>query len=187
MSPASTPRGAKRRERSRSEPRADRGQRGRGHAAVALLLLILSGWPAAGQTFDAGRAFAKGTTILSLQATGGAQLNLENVDRPSNITFVGVAPRVSYLPFAPVGSSWYRAAIDPGAEAWVQYYLHPQHAAAAGLKASLRLHALGFGRIVPYLELAGGAGGTGLYVDESRSVFTFIVEGGLGASIFLKK
>ena len=158
-----------------------------GRLTVSAALLLLTGWPAAGAAFDAGEAFAKGTRVLSLQATGGAQINLESADAPSNITFVGVAPRLSYLPFAPFGSRWYRVAIDPGLEAWAQYFLHPQPSAAAGLKASLRLHGLGFGRVVPYVEINAGAGATGLYVQESRSTFTFILEGGPGLAVFLTK
>ncbi len=150
-------------------------------------LLLLSSVPAVGTAFDAGESFAKGTTVVSLQATGGAQLNVEHADAPSGITFVGVAPRVSYLPFEPFGSRWFRAAVEPGLEAWFQYYLHPQPSAAGGLKASLRLHGLGFGRIVPYFEVTAGAGATGLYVQESRSTFTFILEAGPGLSVLLTR
>jgi len=95
-------------------------------------------------------------------------------------------PRVSYLPFTPFGSGWYRAALEPGLEAWLEHYLAPQQANAGGMKAALRLHAIGFGRVVPYLELTAGVGATGLRVPESLSTFTFILEGGVGFSVFLK-
>jgi hypothetical protein len=114
---------------------------------------------------------------------GGAQANIETLF--SGITFLEFTPRVSYLPFAPFGSGWYRAALEPGLEGWFEYYLGPQQAAAAGLKTALRLHALGFGRVVPYLELTAGAGGTGLHLPEIHSTFTFILEGGAGFSVFL--
>ena len=39
-------------------------------------------------------------------------------------------PRFSYLPFEPFGSRWYAAAIEPGVEGWVQYYMHPETAVA---------------------------------------------------------
>lgn len=47
------------------------------------------------------------------------------------------------------------------------------------------MHGVGFGRVVPYLELTAGAGGTGPRLPESQSTFTFILEGGAGASVFL--
>jgi lipid A 3-O-deacylase len=70
-------------------------------------------------------------------------------------------------------------------EGWVQYYMHPDTAVAGGLKASLRLHAIGLGPVIPYLEGTAGVGGTNLDVTESRSTFTFIFEGGAGASVFV--
>jgi lipid A 3-O-deacylase len=63
----------------------------------------------------------------------------------------------------------------------------PSRRLRGGLKAALRLHALGFGRFVPYLNLTAGAGATGLDLPESRSTFTFILEGGAGLSIFLRR
>jgi hypothetical protein len=153
--------------------------------AVSALLLGIAIGPGSGATFDAGESFAKGTRILSLQMGGGAQADIETLF--SGITFLEFTPRVSYLPFEPFGSGWYRAAIEPGLEGWFEYYLGPQQAAAAGLKAALRLHALGFGRVVPYLELTAGAGGTGLHLPESLSTFTFILEGGAGFSVLVTR
>jgi hypothetical protein len=150
---------------------------------VSAFLVAVASAPAPGAAFDAGESFAKGTRIVSLQLGGGAQADIETLY--SGITFLELTPRVSYLPFAPFGSGWYRTALEPGVEGWFEYYLGPKQAAAAGLKAALRLHALGFGRIVPYLELTAGAGGTGLRLPESQSTFTFILEGGAGASVFL--
>jgi hypothetical protein len=155
-------------------------------AAVAALL-VFGAAPLPAGAFDAAESFAKGTTILSLQATGGEQVNIEHFRDPSGITFVGFAPRLSYLPFEPFGSGFLKATVEPGLEGWFQYYLHPQHAGAGGLKAALRLHALGFGPFVPYLEVTAGAGGTGLRVQESQTTFTFILEAGPGFSLFLKK
>src|SRR5262245_19912969 len=150
---------------------------------IAVLVLVTGCLPGIGAAFDAEPSFAKGTWIASMQMGGGAQADIDN--RFSGITYLDFMPRVSYLPFAPFGSSWYRAAFEPGLEGWLQYYLGPQQATAGGLKAALRLHAIGFGRIVPYVELTTGAGATGLRVPESQSTFTFILEGGLGFAVFL--
>jgi len=38
---------------------------------------------------------------------------------------------------------------------------------------------------VPYVELAGSAGGTDLELPEIRSDFAFLIFGGAGASVFL--
>ena len=152
-------------------------------AAGALGLLVALPGPAA--AFDAAAEFAKGTLILGLQINGGVQNNLQREPQTSGISFAGVEPRLSYLPFAPVGASWYAVAVEPGLEGWVQYYVHPQKAAAAGLKAALRLNAVGLGPVVPYLEGTAGAGGTGLDLVESRSVFTFVLEAGAGMSVFV--
>src|SRR5207245_7598221 len=48
-----------------------------------------------------------------------------------------------------------------------------------------RYHFLSLGRFVPYVELAGAAGGTTLRVREIDSAFTFLIFGGVGASYFL--
>lgn len=150
--------------------------------AAAALWAATGGYAAA---FDPEPEFAKGTTIVGAQVNGGVQANIQHMHSMSDITFVGFQPRLSYLPFEPFGASWYAAALEPGLEGWFQYYLHPQKAAAGGLKASLRLHAIGLGPIVPYLEGTAGVGGTGLDLPESRSRFTFILEAGAGISIFV--
>jgi Lipid A 3-O-deacylase (PagL) len=151
---------------------------------IGVLVLVTGCVPGTVAAFDAEPSFAKGTWIASMQVGGGAQADIDN--HFSGITYLDFMPRVSYLPFSPFGSGWYRAALEPGLEAWLEHYLAPQQANAGGMKAALRLHAIGFGRIVPYLELTAGAGATGLRVPESLSTFTFILEGGVGVSVFFK-
>lgn len=156
--------------------------------AVKAMLIATPLWlPAgpAGTALAAEQAFAKGTTIVGLVLSGGVQNNIQGEPQTSGITFVGLQPRLSYLPFEPFGAGRYMAAIEPGIEGWWQSYLAPQRAAAGGVKASLRLHAIGLGPLVPYVEGTAGAGGTGLDVVESRSTFTFILEAGAGASVFV--
>ena len=154
-------------------------------AAAALLVAAVAG--AAPVHAGPEEEFARGTTIVGVQVNGGAQNNIQRERSTSGITFVGVQPRLSYLPFEPFGSGWYAAALEPGVEGWAQYYLGPQKAVAGGAKASLRLHALGLGPFVPYLEGTAGAGATGLDLPESRSTFTFILEAGAGVSYFVAR
>ena len=152
---------------------------------VTAALWLALGAPGSANAFEAAQAFAQGTKILGLQANGGVQNNIQRETETSGLDFIGVQPRFSYLPFEPFGASWYAAAIEPGVEGWVQYYMHPDTAVAGGLKALLRLHAIGLGPVIPYLEGTAGVGGTNLDVTESRSRFTFLFEGGAGASVFV--
>ena len=154
-------------------------------ALITVALCLPLGAPGWANAVEAEQAFAQGTKIFGLQANGGVQNNIQDEPQTSGIDFIGVQPRFSYLPFQPFGSGWYAAAIEPGLEGWVQYYMHPQTAVAGGLKAALRMHAIGLGSVIPYLEATGGAGGTSLDIRESRSRFTFIFEGGAGASVFV--
>jgi hypothetical protein len=48
-----------------------------------------------------------------------------------------------------------------------------------------RYRFLSLGRFVPYVELAGAAGGTTLRVREIDSAFPFVLFGGVGASYSL--
>lgn len=153
---------------------------------VALAALAVVGLlPAVAVAFDAGEEFAKGTTILSLQLSGGAQNNVEGHRQLSGVSFVGFIPRLTWLPFDPLGSGWLLSAVEVGAEGWFQHYLKPAETNAGGLKLALRYDYLGLGRLVPYVELLGGAGGTNLRTLEIRSTFTFVLEGGVGLSYFV--
>jgi lipid A 3-O-deacylase len=135
--------------------------------------------------FDPEATFAKGTTIFGLQVGGGAANNVEEHRTVSDISFLNLTPRVSYLFFAPFGSGLLRSAVEPGLEGWFQYYLSPESATAQGLKVALRYHFIGLGRVVPYLEATAGAAGTSLKVPEINSTFTFVLEGGAGLSYFV--
>ncbi len=154
-------------------------------AAALALLSLVSLFPPAASAFDAGEEFAQGTTIFSLQASGGAQNNVEGHRRLSHISFVGFLPRLTVVPFDPFGSGWLLSAIEVGAEGWFQHYLKPAETNAGGLKLALRYDYLGLGRLVPYVELLGGAGATNLKVLEIQSTFTFVLEGGVGLSYFV--
>ena len=151
-------------------------------AAVALAVLAVVRLAPA---FDPEAAFARGTMIFGLQVGGGAANNLEDHRTISDISFVNVSPRVSYLFFSPFGSGLLRSAVEPGVEGWFQYYLSPKEATAEGLKLAMRYHLIGFGRLVPYFEVNGGAGGTNLRVKEIDSTFTFVLEAGAGVSYFI--
>jgi hypothetical protein len=135
--------------------------------------------------FDTEAEFRQGTTILGVQVGGGAQNNIAGDPPITGISFLTFTPRLSYLPFAPLGSGWFRSAIEPGLEGWFQYYLEPRVFTAEGLKAALRYHFIGFGPLVPYLEATAGAGGTNLHVRETRSHYTFVLDGGAGVSYFV--
>jgi opacity protein-like surface antigen len=151
-------------------------------AVVVLAVLALVRAAAA---YDPEAAFAKGTTIFGLQVGGGVHNNIEEQRTVSDISFINVNPRVSHLFFSPFGSGLLRSVFEPGLEGWFQYYLSPDSATAAGLKLVFRYHFIGLGRVVPYLEVNAGAGGTSLKVPEINSTFTFVLEAGVGLSYFI--
>jgi lipid A 3-O-deacylase len=158
--------------------------RQKGWWAALSMLAALAVAPPVG-AYDPEATFARGTTIFGLQVGGGAANNVEGHRTVSDISFVNVTPRVSYLFFSPFGSGWFRGAFEPGLEGWFQHYLSPESANAEGLKLAARYHFIGLGRLVPYLEGTAGAGGSSLKVPEINSAFTFVLEAGAGLSYFV--
>lgn len=152
-------------------------------AIVTVLTLAALAPPA--PAFDSATVFAKGTYVLSGEGVYGQQFNLESVAHQSDIDFWGLGLRASLLPFGPTGPGVVRGSLEVGLEPYYQRYTEPQSAFWAGLSLVLRYHFLSLGRFVPYAELAGGAGGTDLKVKEIASDFSFVVWGGVGASLFL--
>ena len=152
---------------------------------LAALVLALAACGAAA-AFDPDQEFAKGTVIAGLQVGGGAQTRIPGDPPITGISFLNLTPRLSYLPFRPFGSGLLKSALEPGLEGWFQYYLEPSKSyTAEGLKVALRYHFIGLGPLVPYLEATAGVGGTTLNVNEIRSNFTFVLEGGGGVSYFV--
>jgi lipid A 3-O-deacylase len=135
--------------------------------------------------FDAEQTFHKGAFILSVEGAYGEQFNLEGKRQFSGLEFFNGGVRFSLLPFGTAGPGFLRGALEIGLEPIYQRYTEPVDAFFAGLAAVGRYHFLSLGRFVPYLELAGAAGGTDLRVREIRSDFAFLLFGGVGASVFL--
>ena len=135
--------------------------------------------------FDANTTFAKGTYVISAEGSYGEQFNLEGFGDQSDVRFWNVGLRLSILPFGAAGPGFLHGAFETGLEPFYQRYLHPEPAFWAGLIAVIRYHFLSLGRFVPYVEVGGGAGGTDLNVREINSDFSFVLWGGVGASVFL--
>lgn len=157
----------------------------RGGALAAAVMLAVLALVCPAEAFDAEATFARGTTIVGLQVGGGVASNIEGHRTLSDISFLTATPRVSYLPFSPFGSGLLRSALEPGVEGWFQYYLSPKEATAEGLKLAMRYHLIGFGRLVPYVDVTAGVGGTNLRVKEIDSAFNFVLEAGAGLSYFI--
>ena len=138
--------------------------------------------PACG--FDAVQTFAPGTFVLSLESGGGSQSNLEG-NGETGLEFWNAGVRFGLLPWGVVGSGIFRGALEVGLEPFYQRYTDPVRAYFAGLAAVGRYHFLSLGRVVPYAELFGAAGGTNLRVPEIDSDFTFLLQGGVGLSVFV--
>ena len=152
-------------------------------ALLALALLLLAA-PGAG-AFDAAEPFAKGTWIASFQVGGGIQNNIEGHGFTTDITFVTFTPRLTTIPFDPIGSGVLKGAFEVGGEGWFQVFVKPTLTSAEGLKLATRYNFLSLGPLVPYVELLAGAGYKNFRPREVRSNFTFVLEGGLGLSYFI--
>lgn len=150
--------------------------------SIALALTV----PDVARAFDPEETFAKGTFVLSVEGAYGWQADIEdNRGGFSAIELWDAGVRFGVLPFEPVGRGTpFYGAIELGLEPLYQRYVEPQHRFWAGLSAVARYHFLSLGRVVPYVELAGSAGGTDLRLPEIRSTFAFLLFGGAGASVF---
>ena len=146
---------------------------------------LLLGTAGAAPAFDAEQTFRQRTYVLSVEGSGGSQLNLENKRDETGLEFWNAGVRFSILPWGPVGSGVFRGALEVGVEPYYQHYAEPVHAYFAGLAGVGRYHFLSLGRVVPYAEVFLAAGGTDLRVREIDSDFTFLLQGGMGLSVFL--
>lgn len=152
--------------------------------AVVAALVVLAAVPAT-HAFEAAQTFRAGTFVLSPEVGYGQQFDLEGKRGFSGLEFVNAGVRFGYLPFAPIGPGPLHGSFEVGLEPVYQRYFEPVDAFFAGLGATFRYHFLSLGRLVPYVELAGAAGGTDLKVTEIRSDFAFMLWGGAGLSYFV--
>jgi lipid A 3-O-deacylase len=151
----------------------------------SMILLASTVVPLPVAAFDANTTFARGTYVLSGEGSYGERFNREGFAELTDINLWNVGLRASILPFGVTGPGVLRGAVETGLEALYQRYLDPHPAFWAGLLFVARYHFLSLGRFVPYVEAAGGPGGTDLNVMEINSNFSFVVWGGVGASVFV--
>jgi hypothetical protein len=153
---------------------------------VAAVLVLLHAVSMPALAFDPEETFKKGTLVVSPEGGNGWQVNDEHLRHETFLEFYDVGARFSLLPFEPLGRGhfWY-GALETGLEPLYQHYTTPKQAFWAGLSAVVRYHFLGLGRFVPYVEIAGSAGGTDLEIPEIKSTFAFLLFGGVGASVFV--
>jgi hypothetical protein len=159
--------------------------KGRATSLVAAVVVALAA-AAPAVAFEAEQIFRKGALALSAEGSYGWQLDLENKSGFTGLEFWDAGVRVGFFPFATMGQEGpLHGALEIGLEPFYQQYVEPQHAFWAGLAAVARYHFLALGRLAPYVEVAGSAGGTDLRVKEIRSSFAFLIFGGVGASFFV--
>ena len=151
--------------------------------AVASALLLLAASPAF--AFDARQTFEQGTSVLSVEAGGGSQNNLEQHRVQSDLDLWYLGIRYSLLPLAPVGPSVLHGSLEVGLEPMFQKYEGGRAAFWAGVSAHGRWHFLSLGRFVPYVEMGAGVGGTDLNAIEINSTFAVLLSAGVGASVFV--
>ena len=152
---------------------------------VAALAMLVATTPTVSSAFDAKETFRKGGLVISAEGGGGHQDNLDGKPNQTRLDVWNAGLRFGMLPFGPALSGPLYGALEVGFEPFYQRYTGPVHAFYAGLGLSLRYHFLGLGRFVPYVEAFGSAGGTDLEIREINSTFTFLVHGGVGASVFV--
>ncbi|MBM3220983.1 MAG: acyloxyacyl hydrolase [Candidatus Rokubacteria bacterium] len=151
--------------------------------AAALVLLVLAVSPAL--AFDANQTFKQGNTVLSIEGGGGTQSNLQGHRVQTDLDAWYIGLRYSLLPLQPAGPSILRGSLELGLEPTYVNYSGGRDAYWAGLSARGRWHFLSLGRVVPYVELGAGAGGTDLRAIEIDSSFAFLLSVGVGASFFI--
>jgi len=151
---------------------------------AAAVLVLSAASPAL--AFDPEQTFRKGGFVLSLDAGGGTQNNLERHERQTDIDLWWIQGRASILPLGTTGKDrFFYGALEVGLEPIYQRYTGPVDAYFAGLGAAARYHFLSLGVFAPYVELGAAVGGTTLRVIEIDSSFAFRLYGGIGASLFV--
>ncbi len=149
---------------------------------AAVLAASLAATPAS--AMDVDKVFAKDTVVITGEVGGGWQDNF-SPGRESGLEFFNVGLRFSLLPLPPLGAGPLRGALEAGLEPFYQGFVEPKTFHLGGVKAVFRYHFLSLGRLVPYVEIIGGAAGTDLEVPEASSAFAFVLEGGAGVSVFI--
>lgn len=133
---------------------------------VTLFFVGPVGWGPTAWGFDPSDVYRDGTWVLSGEAGYGAQIHVQ--DPFTGLEFVNAGVRVGLIPFGIAGPRVVRGALEVGLEPVYQRYVSPVDAFYAGLALALRYHFTSLGRFVPYVELAGAAGGTDLRVVEQQ-------------------
>jgi hypothetical protein len=154
-------------------------------APWVLVALVIVSFGSPASAFESAEIFAKGAKILSIEGGGGEDDSFETHRVITDLTFWNAGVRLSYLPFGVAGSRPLFGALEVGVEPFYQRYTGRVDAFYAGLAAVARYHFLSLGRVVPYVEVAGAAGGTDLNILEIDSDFAFLLFGGGGASVFV--
>ena len=149
-------------------------------SAIGLAVALASSAAA----FDAGQVLRRGTLVASVEGGGGDQSNFAGGTQ-TDLTLWYAAARLGILPFGTAGPDPVRGAFEIGIGPVYQQYTEPVKAYYAGLAAVLRYHFVSFGRLVPYVEVAGAMGGTDLRIREIDSDFAFWLAAGAGASVFV--
>src|SRR5215510_6165616 len=128
---------------------------------LATLIAVLTTEPGQrAEAFDPDETFKGGSWLVSAEGGYGWQADIGSHRPFTGLEFANVGIRIGLLPFGPAGPGLLRGALEIGVEPLYQRYVEPVDAFYAGLAAVVRYHFLPFGRLVPYIKVAGTAGRT---------------------------
>src|SRR5207247_10428078 len=122
--------------------------------------------------YDSSETFRRGAYVLSVEGGGGGQHDVASHPDETGLEVLNGGVRLSVLPFGPTGRGLVYGALEIGLEPFAQGYIDPVRAYFVGLAAVGRDHFLSLGRFVPYVDVAGAAGGATLGVRETGSGVT---------------
>ncbi|MGH7277296.1 MAG: acyloxyacyl hydrolase [Candidatus Rokuibacteriota bacterium] len=154
-------------------------------AATLASLLAAGGAAQPARAFDARQTLARGACAVSVEGGYGEQFDLWNPTIVTGFEFLNAGVRLGFFPWDTMGSGVLAGAVEIGLEPFYQRFVDPVGAFFAGLVTVARYHFTTLGRVVPYADIAAGAGGTDLGVWEQDTDFEFLLFAGAGASYFI--
>lgn len=155
--------------------------------AIAVLLCVMG--YASDVRADSDFPIDRGTVVISAESGFshfGPRLETDGYMQAFNF-----AARVSLLPFPPIKSAALHHLLDGSFELglqseYVRFATQHQNYGGFGIAARYYLSGLRLGRVVPWINWMGCAGGTDLQVKKLNGPFMFMMQAGGGLAWFVR-